>query len=172
MPRGLAEYSNYHRRTSAAKAGLDGCEVGRAELFHHLRPVPNCLPLTQTTNDERTQIRLGRIHRWASARQHSHSSWHTRSSECILWRYSWSEGATRTAATEGKFSLVGGFDLQFCVYCKGSNDQRRFDIGDSGQQVHIAFGQNENLKSSRHPCFKIHSPDALLALRQRIWVRY
>ena len=44
----------------------------------------------------------------------------------------------------------------------------RFDIGDSGQQVHIAFGPNE-LKSSRHPCFKIESPEALLQLRQRIW---
>ena len=44
----------------------------------------------------------------------------------------------------------------------------RFDIGDSGQQVHIAFGTND-LKSSRHPCFKIQSPDALLQLRQRVW---
>ncbi|KAK4503598.1 hypothetical protein PRZ48_004513 [Zasmidium cellare] len=43
-----------------------------------------------------------------------------------------------------------------------------FDIGDSGQQIHIAFGPNE-LKSSRHPCFRLESPDALLALRQRIW---
>lgn len=44
----------------------------------------------------------------------------------------------------------------------------RFDIGDSGQQVHIAFGPAEP-KSSRHPCFKIGSPEALLELRQRIW---
>ncbi|EME46309.1 hypothetical protein DOTSEDRAFT_42842 [Dothistroma septosporum NZE10] len=44
-----------------------------------------------------------------------------------------------------------------------------FDIGTSGHQVHIAFGTNENLKSSRHPCFRIGSPDALLKLRQRIW---
>lgn len=43
-----------------------------------------------------------------------------------------------------------------------------FDIGTSGQQVHIAFGNNEP-KSSRHPCFKIGSPDELLELRQRIW---
>ncbi|KAK5169144.1 uncharacterized protein LTR77_006453 [Saxophila tyrrhenica] len=43
-----------------------------------------------------------------------------------------------------------------------------FDISDSGQQVHVAFGQNET-KSSRHPCFKIGSPDALMQLRQRIW---
>ncbi|CZT25524.1 related to glyoxalase family protein [Ramularia collo-cygni] len=42
-----------------------------------------------------------------------------------------------------------------------------FDIGTSGQQVHIAFGTND--KSSRHPCFKIESPESLLALRQRIW---
>ncbi|KAM3425386.1 hypothetical protein BST61_g7332 [Cercospora zeina] len=47
----------------------------------------------------------------------------------------------------------------------------RFDIGSSGQQVHIALDKthsNSN-KSSRHPCFKIESPDALLRLRQRIW---
>ena len=43
-----------------------------------------------------------------------------------------------------------------------------FDIADSGQQVHIAFGPDE-AKSSRHPCFRIGSPDALLELRQRIW---
>lgn len=43
-----------------------------------------------------------------------------------------------------------------------------FDIGASGQQVHIAFGSNEP-KSSRHPCFKIGSPEELLELRQRIW---
>ena len=43
-----------------------------------------------------------------------------------------------------------------------------FDIGDSGQQIHIAFGTNEP-KSSRHPCFKLESPDALLKLRQRVW---
>jgi hypothetical protein len=43
-----------------------------------------------------------------------------------------------------------------------------FDIADSGQQVHIAFGTNE-AKSSRHPCFKIQSQEALLELRQRIW---
>jgi hypothetical protein len=36
-------------------------------------------------------------------------------------------------------------------------------------QVHIAFGQNSEPKSSRHPCFKIESPEALLSLRQRIW---
>lgn len=45
---------------------------------------------------------------------------------------------------------------------------RWFDIGDSGQQVHVAFGPNET-RSSRHPCFKIESPEALLQLRQRIW---
>jgi len=43
-----------------------------------------------------------------------------------------------------------------------------FDIGSSGQQVHIAFGTNET-RSSRHPCFKLESPAALLELRQRIY---
>jgi len=46
-----------------------------------------------------------------------------------------------------------------------------FDIADSGQQVHIAFGSNE-AKSSRHPCFRIQDPEALLQLRQRIWEHY
>ena len=49
-----------------------------------------------------------------------------------------------------------------------TTDQQRFDIADSGQQIHIAFGPDEP-KSSRHPCFKIGSPDALLELRQKIW---
>ncbi|KAL9532867.1 hypothetical protein SMMN14_03638 [Sphaerulina musiva] len=46
-----------------------------------------------------------------------------------------------------------------------------FDIGSSGQQVHVALDKNNSnaTKSSRHPCFKIESPEALLQLRQRIW---
>ncbi|TVY81229.1 hypothetical protein LSUE1_G004544 [Lachnellula suecica] len=43
-----------------------------------------------------------------------------------------------------------------------------FDITPGGQQVHIAFGQND-LKSPRHPCFKIASPEALLELRTKIY---
>ncbi|KAF9894837.1 hypothetical protein FE257_004458 [Aspergillus nanangensis] len=39
---------------------------------------------------------------------------------------------------------------------------------DGSQQIHVAFGTNEP-GSSRHPCLKVSSPDALLALRQRIW---
>lgn len=46
-----------------------------------------------------------------------------------------------------------------------------FDIADSGQQVHIAFGTNET-GSSRHPCFRIESPEALVQLRQRIWEHF
>ncbi|KAL2426771.1 hypothetical protein ABEF95_002124 [Exophiala dermatitidis] len=41
------------------------------------------------------------------------------------------------------------------------------------QQVHIAFGPSKEFlpenKSSRHPCFRLASPEALLQLRQRIW---
>lgn len=48
---------------------------------------------------------------------------------------------------------------------------RWFDIGESGQQIHIALGLNEQ-KSSRHPCFRLESPGALLQLRQRIWEHY
>jgi hypothetical protein len=47
----------------------------------------------------------------------------------------------------------------------------RFDITPGGQQVHIAFGEND-LKSRRHPCFKIESPQTLLKLRRRIWEHF
>ncbi|EXJ87380.1 hypothetical protein A1O3_04339 [Capronia epimyces CBS 606.96] len=44
------------------------------------------------------------------------------------------------------------------------------------QQVHIAFGPATEFlaenKSSRHPCFRLGSPEALLELRQRIWDHY
>ncbi|CAK3952796.1 Hypothetical predicted protein [Lecanosticta acicola] len=43
-----------------------------------------------------------------------------------------------------------------------------YDLGSSGQQVHIAFGPAE-ANSSRHPCFRVASPEALLLLRQRVW---
>lgn len=43
-----------------------------------------------------------------------------------------------------------------------------FDIGSSGQQVHIAFGPSE-VESSRHPCFKIESPEKLLELQKKVW---
>ncbi|KAE8383201.1 hypothetical protein BDV26DRAFT_251887 [Aspergillus bertholletiae] len=44
-----------------------------------------------------------------------------------------------------------------------------FDIAGGPQQVHIAFGVNESLTSSRHPCFKIASLDDLQKLQHRIW---
>jgi hypothetical protein len=45
----------------------------------------------------------------------------------------------------------------------------RFNIGEaSGQQIHIAFGQNDP-GASRHPCFKIGSLQDLQALQKRIW---
>lgn len=47
----------------------------------------------------------------------------------------------------------------------------RFDITPNGQQVHIAFGTNE-LASTRHPCFKVGSPEALLELRKRVWEHF
>ncbi|KXL47050.1 hypothetical protein M433DRAFT_149312 [Acidomyces richmondensis BFW] len=48
---------------------------------------------------------------------------------------------------------------------------RWFDIADSGQQIHIAFGTND-MKSSRHPCFKIESPQALQKLQKRIYEHF
>ena len=46
-----------------------------------------------------------------------------------------------------------------------------YDIADSGQQVHVAFGVPSDFekKSSRHPCFKLRSSKALCELRQRVW---
>ncbi|GAP93330.2 putative glyoxalase family protein [Rosellinia necatrix] len=48
-----------------------------------------------------------------------------------------------------------------------------FDVGASGQQVHIAFGAAADFgaaaaSSSRHPCFRVSDGDALLALRRRV----
>lgn len=49
-----------------------------------------------------------------------------------------------------------------------------FNIGTSGQQVHIAFGKPEDFSnpSSRHPCFKVGSREELEALRRRVWEHY
>jgi hypothetical protein len=49
-----------------------------------------------------------------------------------------------------------------------------FDVADSGQQVHIAFGAPSDFEkpSRRHPCFRLSSPTALLELRRRIWAHF
>lgn len=50
-----------------------------------------------------------------------------------------------------------------------------FDIGDSGQQVHIAFGKSsdfEGAQSSRHPCFKLSDGEGLLDMRRRIFEHF
>lgn len=46
-----------------------------------------------------------------------------------------------------------------------------FDIGTSGQQVHVAFGKPEDFGfiSSRHPCFKVGSKEDLKKLQERVW---
>jgi catechol 2,3-dioxygenase-like lactoylglutathione lyase family enzyme len=48
-----------------------------------------------------------------------------------------------------------------------------FDIADSGQQVHIAFGAPPDFepavsRSRRHPCFRVADGEQLLALRKKI----
>ena len=43
-----------------------------------------------------------------------------------------------------------------------------FDIGESGQQVHIAYGPDEK-ESKRHPCFALPSAEALYDLQTKIW---
>lgn len=53
---------------------------------------------------------------------------------------------------------------------------QRFDIGTSGQQVHIAFpahaAELADTSARRHPCFKLASPAALGELQARIWEHY
>jgi hypothetical protein len=49
-----------------------------------------------------------------------------------------------------------------------------FDVGSSGQQVHIAFHRGADstelaTKSSRHACFRLESPEKLLELQRRIF---
>lgn len=46
-----------------------------------------------------------------------------------------------------------------------------FDIGSSGQQVHIAFGKPEDFTnpSSRHPCFKLGSGEELAVLQKKVY---
>ncbi|ORY63043.1 uncharacterized protein BCR38DRAFT_219934 [Pseudomassariella vexata] len=51
-----------------------------------------------------------------------------------------------------------------------------FAIGSSGQQVHISTQKHEgdliSHNSSRHPCFKIGSAEALLELQSRIYEHF
>ncbi|KAG8166034.1 hypothetical protein KVR01_004586 [Diaporthe batatas] len=53
-----------------------------------------------------------------------------------------------------------------------------FDIGASGQQVHVSLPKHENdsvdasLSLSRHPCFRVGSPAALLALQERVHAHF
>ncbi|ORX39698.1 hypothetical protein BD324DRAFT_648329 [Kockovaella imperatae] len=47
-----------------------------------------------------------------------------------------------------------------------------FRIGNGPQQIHVAFEKDpthHSTQSSRHPCFQLSSPEALLALQKRIW---
>jgi hypothetical protein len=49
-----------------------------------------------------------------------------------------------------------------------------FDIADSGQQVHVAFGVPSDFEkpSSRHACFKLASKQALGELQQRVYSHF
>ena len=57
------------------------------------------------------------------------------------------------------------------VQSQGSSATLRFDITPNGQQVHIAFGP-ENGESSRHPCFRVESQEALLKLQKRVFEHF
>jgi hypothetical protein len=50
----------------------------------------------------------------------------------------------------------------------------RFDITPKGQQIHIAFGEPSDFAalSSRHPCFRVESAEALLQLQARVWEHF
>lgn len=45
----------------------------------------------------------------------------------------------------------------------------RFEIQPGGQQIHISFGPPNDPSASRHPCFKLQSPEALAQLQRKIW---
>jgi hypothetical protein len=47
----------------------------------------------------------------------------------------------------------------------------RFDITPNGQQIHIAFGPATE-ESSRHPCFRVESQEALLKLQKRVFEHF
>ena len=49
-----------------------------------------------------------------------------------------------------------------------------FDIGTSGQQVHVAIGKPGDFthSSSRHLCFRVESVEALAALQRRLWEHF
>lgn len=51
-----------------------------------------------------------------------------------------------------------------------------FDIGASGQQVHVSLpkhdGDNIDPSLSRHPCFRVGSPEALLRLQERVHAHF
>lgn len=52
-----------------------------------------------------------------------------------------------------------------------------FNVADSGQQVHVAFGRDADFdelaaKSSRHPCFRVPGPEALRELQLRVWKHF
>ncbi|KAI1323888.1 hypothetical protein F5Y16DRAFT_382544 [Xylariaceae sp. FL0255] len=49
-----------------------------------------------------------------------------------------------------------------------------FDIGESGQQVHIAFGNATDFEhhSRQHPCFRLSDGEELLALRRKIFEHF
>ncbi|KAH8593916.1 hypothetical protein B0O99DRAFT_514842 [Bisporella sp. PMI_857] len=49
-----------------------------------------------------------------------------------------------------------------------------FDITPAGQQVHISSkpGPANDPSASRHPCFKLESPEALLEVQKRVFAHF
>lgn len=52
---------------------------------------------------------------------------------------------------------------------QADQDFHRFNIGSSGQQIHITDRASEDPKSSRHPCFKVNTREELEEVKQSIY---
>lgn len=60
------------------------------------------------------------------------------------------------------------FDLRLYQHNATAKVENRFNIGSSGQQVHISCGPTDPL-SKRHPCFKLSSREELEELKTSIY---
>jgi hypothetical protein len=71
------------------------------------------------------------------------------------------------------FSSIIYLSSRYRISKSFTNSLGRFDITPKGQQIHISTnGPPNEPKSSRHPCFKLESVDALNQLRQNIYTHF
>jgi len=87
------------------------------------------------------------------------------------------EGPQNLAAAESFYAKTLGLTTRAVPHLQ-TGQLAWFDIGESGQQVHVAFGRDfdfsttEARTAARHPCFKIESAEKLLELQMRIWTHF